>query len=352
MKKISISDVAKQAGVSKATVSLVLNNKESGIRISEKTRLKVLQTAKDLNYHPNYGARLLSTGKSSVIGVLTANENFLFTSDYDAHVMRGISAVAQDAGYNIMILDEGIIKRKTSFGVDIIYDNFLDGILIIGPDFRSEELTKTIKKIHQNNIPFVYAWRKSGDIEASVTLIDNTRAAQMGVEYLISLGHKRIGYVSLGKDSLSSWERFNGYKKAIEKHSIPFNENLVRDDVKTSNREQLVNEKNLDKLLNVPNPPPALFVGFDPLAIGIVNSLRKRGISVPGDMSVLGFGNTVMTSFSNPPLTTINEPLEEIGRNSTQILLENINKKNQDNNPKRIVLETKLIERDSCKAIV
>ncbi|NOY76724.1 MAG: LacI family transcriptional regulator [Calditrichaeota bacterium] len=351
MKKISISDVAKQAGVSKATVSLVLNNKESGIRISEKTRLKVLQAAKDLNYHPNYGARLLSTGRSCVIGVLTVNENMLFVSDYDGRIMRGISAVAHESGYNIMILDEGIINKKTPLGGNLIYGRFLDGILIIGPDFKSKNLIKTIHEIHQNNIPFVYVWRKSADRDAPVVLLDNIQAAQMGVEYLISLGHRRIGYVSLGKDSLSGWERLEGYKRALEKHGLRYDETLVRDDIKISDGASLVNEKNLDKLLNLSNPPTALFVAFDPLAIAILNSLHKRGISVPDDISILGFGNTTMTSFSSPQLTTINEPLEEIGKHSAKLLLNQIVQKNSGDNHKRIVVQTKLIERDSCRTL-
>jgi DNA-binding LacI/PurR family transcriptional regulator len=351
MKKIGISDVAQRAGVSKATVSLVLNNKESSIRISEKTRQKVLKAAKDLNYYPNYGARLLSTGRSSVIGVLAVNENTLFFSDYDHYIMRGIAEVAHESQYNIMILDQGVINKSTSFGGDLIFGNFLDGILIVGPDFKSANLIQTVREIHRNSVPFVYVWRKSADIEASTVLIDNVRAAEKGVEYLISLGHRRIGYVSLGQKSLSGHERLEGYKRALEKHHLPFDEALVRDDIKTFDPSNLVNEKNLDELLHVPDPPTALFVPFDPLAIAILNSLQKRGISVPEDVSVLGFGNTLMTSFSNPQLTTINEPLEEIGKKSAQLLIEQIAGEKAPEHYERIVLDTHLIKRDSCRAM-
>jgi DNA-binding LacI/PurR family transcriptional regulator len=289
-----------------------------------------------------------------VIGVLAVNENTLFISDYDRHIMRGISEIAHESQYNIMILDETVINKTTSLSGNLIYGHFLDGILIIGPDFRTKELVKTVHEIHQNNIPFIYVWRKSADVEASTVLIDNVQAAEQGVDYLISLGHKRIGYVSLGKDSLSGWERLQGYKKSLQKHHLPFDPALVRDDIKSFDPANLVNEKNLDKLLAVPNPPTALFVAFDPLAIAILNSLRKRGLSVPDDLSVLGFGNTMMTSYSNPQLTTINEPLEEIGKVSTQLLIDHINHINQKKTPQKdekIVLETKLIKRGSCRAV-
>jgi len=289
-----------------------------------------------------------------VIGVLAVNENTLFISDYDRHIMRGISEIAHESQYNIMIVDETVINKTTSLSGNLIYGHFLDGILIIGPDFRTKELVKTVHEIHQNNIPFIYVWRKSADVEASTVLIDNVQAAEQGVDYLISLGHKRIGYVSLGKDSLSGWERLQGYKKSLQKHHLPFDPALVRDDIKSFDPANLVNEKNLDKLLAVPNPPTALFVAFDPLAIAILNSLRKRGLSVPDDLSVLGFGNTMMTSYSNPQLTTINEPLEEIGKVSTQLLIDHINHINQKKTPQKdekIVLETKLIKRGSCRAV-
>jgi len=350
MKKISISDVAEKAGVSKATVSLVLNNKESGIRISEKTRLKVLQAAKDLNYHPNYGARLLSTGRSCVIGVLTVNENMLFISDYDGRIMRGISAVAQESGYNIMILDEGIINKKMPFGENMIYNDFLDGILIISPDAKNETLIKIVTKIQKNGTPFVYLWRKGGDKNASVIEIDNISSAEGATDYLISLGHKRIGFISLGERSLSGKERLIGYKNSLKKHNIRFDEALIKNDVfKSFSLEKMINEQNLLEVFSIPDPPTALFAVFDPLAIGIIHSLQKRGVKIPNDISIMGFGNTLMARYSNPPLTTMDEPLVELGKQSARILIEQIEGKNKE--IKKVVLKSQLIVRESCRTI-
>ncbi len=352
MKKVRIGDVAERAGVSKATVSLVLNNKESGIRISEKTRLKVLQAAKDLNYSPNYGARLLSTGKSCVVGVLAVNENSLFVSDYDTRVMEGISTVVHESGYHILVMDAGIVShKKVSLG-HALYSGFLDGMIIVGPDFVSEEMAQMIREIHRNGVPFVYAWRKSGDIDASVICIDNVQAARMGVEYLISLGHRRIGYVSFGDESLSGKERLQGYREALAKHDIPFDETLVWEDVRMFLPNKIVNEENLFRVLKQPNPPTALFVPFDPLAIGILNSLQKRGISVPEDLSILGFGDIMMASFSSPQLTTIREPLQEIGRHAAQTLVEQIeNGKKEQKTIEKVLLSVELVVRESCRAV-
>ncbi len=353
MKKISISDVAKQAGVSKATVSLVLNNKESGIRISEKTRLNVLQAAKDLNYQPNYGARLLSTGKSCMIGVLTLNENSLFLSDYDARIMRGISAITHKSGYHIMILDEEIIRRKSaSFGGNLVTGDFLDGILIFSPDAKNQYLSEIVDTIADSKIPFVYIWRKGSDRPASVVMVNNVKAAEAGTEYLISLGHRRIGFVSLGERSLSGRERLQGYSRALASHGIPLDEKLIRYDIfRSFAPEKMSDESRIYDLMDQPDPPTALFVVFDPLAISVMKVLQNRGISVPEDVSVLGFGNVMMSAYFNPALSTMNEPLEEFGRHAAQLLLAQIENKEERGNIKEVVLNAELIVRESCRKI-
>ncbi len=353
MKKASISHVAERAGVSKATVSLVLNNKDSGIRISEKTRLKVLKAAKDLNYHPNYGARLLSTGKSCVIGVLTLNENALFLSDYDGRIMKGISAVTHESGYHIMILDEEIISKKSaSFGGNLITGSFLDGLLVFSPDAKNQRLTEIVDTLSDSKIPFVYIWRKGANRPASVVMVNNVKAAEVGTEYLISLGHRRIGFISLGKNSLSGRERLSGYMRALSKNHIPIDEELIRHDIfRSFAPEKMSDESRIFDLMDHPDPPTALFVVFDPLAISVMRVLQNKGISVPGDVSVLGFGNVMMSAYSNPALSTMNEPLEEFGQHAAQMLVEQIENEEKQAPVKEVVLDSELIVRESCRAI-
>ncbi len=353
MKKIGISDVAKRAGVSKATVSLVLNNKESGIRISDRTRQKVLQAAEELNYYPNYGARLLSTGKSCVLGVLTVNENSLFLSDYDGRIMQGISAVAHKNGYNIMILDEGILSRKgISGGSNLITGKFLDGLLIFSPDTEDPQLNALVNVVGDTGIPFVYVWRRGSGRPASTVMVDNVKAAEIGTEYLISLGHRRIGFVSLGERSFSGRERLQGYVRALTAHGIPIDNRLIRQDIfKSFAPENMSDESRVLDLMSQPHPPTALFVVFDPLAINMMKVLQKAGYSIPGDVSVLGFGNVTMSAYAQPSLSTLNEPLEEFGRHATQLLVEQIENRDGTAGIREVVLNAELVIRESCQAM-
>ncbi len=353
MKKIGISDVARRAGVSKATVSLVLNNKESGIRISERTRQKVLQAAEELNYYPNYGARLLSTGKSCVLGVLTVNEKSLFLSDYDGRIMQGISAVAHENGYNIMILDEGLLSRKgISGGSNLITGKFLDGLMIFSPDTEDPRLRAIVDIVSDAGIPFVYVWRKGGERPASTVMVDNVKAAEVGTEYLISLGHRRIAFVSLGERSFSGQERLQGYIRTLTAHGISIDERLIRQDIfKSFVPERMSDESRIMDLMNQPQPPTALFVVFDPLAINIMKVLQKEGYSVPQDVSVLGFGNVTMSAYAQPSLSTLNEPLEEFGKHAAQLLVEQIENRDGTNGIREVVLNAELVIRESCRAV-
>ncbi len=354
--KVTLKDIAKIAGVSKTTVSLILNNQTKGTFISEVTRRRVFEIARKLNYKPNYLAKALVTGKSWVVGIVTARFEHIFVSHYSSHVMRGIASVTNSTGYNLMLLSEEVVLEKWGGGASLgkNLSAYIDGMLILGQDQPDSLVVKVIEGVKARRIPFVYVWRGISGIEAPCVRVDNLEGSKIGIEYLLNLGHRRIGVITLGESSLSSQERLEGYRNALKTHDIPFDSKLIK-----HNRHHAVylgkwheeTEGIIDEFLKMDDPPTAIFALYDPIAVSTIKILWAKGKRIPQDISVMGFGDTLIASYCQPELTTLSEPMDEIGKVAATLLIDNLEHQEEPFERSEIMLKPELVVRSSCARI-
>jgi LacI family transcriptional regulator len=299
-------DVAKQAGVSVTTVSRVLNNNTHPV--NEKTRAQVLAAAKELNYRPNALARALVSDRSRIIGVIVGDAS----DPYFATIIRGVSDVAHESDYLTFICNSDREVAVELNYVRLLLDYHVDGILFAGGGLTNpsyvNQLEDLLKELNEQG---VVVMALGGHLkEIPQVTIDNCQATQEMTEYLIGLGHQRIGFIDGPSGLTTSAIRLGGYKQALSKHAIPFDPQLVvESDFTYENGLDLT-----DRFLEMESRPTAIFGSNDRVAIGCLVRLNQRGVAVPDQISVVGFDDITTAQQANPPLTTIRVPMREMGR--------------------------------------
>jgi DNA-binding LacI/PurR family transcriptional regulator len=338
----SITDVARLAGVSVTTVSRVINN--SNHPVNPDTRQRVLNAAQELNFVPSALARALVSDSTHMIGVLVGDAS----DPYFATILRGVSVIAREEGYLTMICNSDRLPEVELSYVQMMNNYHVDGIIFTGGGLNDRayiaEMRSLLTDLQAREVPVVLLG--SHLFAAPQVSIDNVQAAMDMTEYLIGLGHKRIGFID-GPDVLTtSALRLEGYCKALEKYAIPFDPALVVSSEFTFEDGQ----RATDLILNGPQRPTAIFGSNDQTAIGCLTRLRERGIQVPEEMSVVGFDDISAARYVNPPLTTIHVPMFDLGATGMRHLLKLINGEEQ------VVEETyllpyTLVERKSAAAV-
>jgi len=329
--KITIVDIARLAGVSQATVSRVINNSE---KVKESTRSKIQQVMKDNNYV--YNALAGGSGKNATctIGLIIPT----ITNPIFAVSTQGIQTAAAKRGYSILL---GTTEYSSSTELDLVRlfsEKQVDGIILTGAPMNH----LTINYINQRNIPFVITYERIKSANASFVTFDNVMAANRTMDYLFSLGHRRIGMIT-GQFSYSgrSERRWQGYKAGLEKRGILYDEQLVmqKDFTVIGGREAAT------RMLQNPNPPTAIFCGNDIIAYGAMAIAKEKGLKVGTDISIVGFDDLEMSATMDPPLTTTRIPGSEMGEMGAKILIDKIEKINEE--PVQYILETDFIVRSS-----
>ena len=328
--EVTIIDVAREANVSYSTVSRVVNNKEY---VKPETRQRVVQAMSRLGYQVNMQARSLAGGRSNVIGLLVVD----LTTQYMGEIMRGIDDVLAANQYELMLYTTHRRKTKESAYVNMMARGLADGLLIIlplDPDAYLESLRK-------RDFPYVLIDQAStGESDLSVTAT-NHHGGYEATKHLIELGHKRIGIVTGWMDMDSAKARLEGYKTALSDYGIPLDSDLIF----SGDFTQVSGFNGANAFFNLPKPPTAVFASNDVAAMGILDAARAHGLPVPKDISVIGFDDIPMSSMISPKLTTIRQPLTEMGKYATQLLLNQINK--PDEKVASIILPTELIIRET-----
>jgi DNA-binding LacI/PurR family transcriptional regulator len=336
IKRATVQDVAKAAGVSPTTVSFVLNNIE-GMRISQETHDRVLEAAKTLNYHPNSSAQKMARGKTSVIGlVLRQNPEKAYADLFIQDVMRGISSVIRENGYQLLFIPLPPEDKERSYS-KLINERHVDGLIVSGPTEDDYELVEVFDegakivmmgKVLGSQIPFID--------------IDNQKGAETAVNHLASLGHKRIAIITNAPlNFASSKDRLEGYKNVLEKNNLPYDEELVI----LGDRTPESGYQAMQDLLKIEPLPTAVFIASDTVALGALNALYENGIHVPDDMAIVGFDDIALSRYVIPPLTTIHLPAYSLGLGAANMLIQQINDNFQESS--EIILQTRLIIRES-----
>jgi LacI family transcriptional regulator len=335
-KRLTSSDVAKRANVSRTTVSLILNN-VPGVKIREETRQRVLQIAHEMGYVPDAAAQALVSRKSKIVAlILTRDQHHLASDAYLTQILN--SLVTNLREHNMGLILE-IVEEDHSADtyLKLVQSNRIDGIIFSGPRFDDEAL----QILKNEDFPTVLMGQLPCKDFYCVD-VDNQGAAKIAVRYLIEAGHRRIACITNADLSYTAAvDRLAGYKDALADAGIPDREDYVRlgdFDLDSGYRE-------MGALLKLDSVPTAVFVASDVVAFGAMAAIREHGKKAPEDLSIVGFDDVPMARFVDPKLTTIRLPAAELGRQTCKMLINII----QHNLPeqKQILLETELIVRDS-----
>ena len=305
--RVTIQDIAQQAGVSKMTVSKVLNNQGS---ISEATRKKVLTLARDLGYVSNFAARSLKGGRTNVLGMLVANIGDL----YFAEMVRGASDGARSVGKDLLLLSTGgdvNTSQDEQRRVSLLAAGIADGLLIALPRSSHDFL----QSVRRAGTPVVLVNDLRPEDELPTVNGENYHGAYAAVTHLLDLGHTRIAFIGGDRRSGQTTVRQQAYLDAGAARGIQFApEYLQAGDFKPASGFQATL-----RLLDLPQPPSAIFAANDSMALGVLDAARQRGLSVPDDLSVVGFDDlTAAQAF--PPLTSVRHPLYQMGYQAALLL--------------------------------
>ena len=295
---ITIYDVAREANVSMATVSRVVNGNPN---VKPSTRKKVLETIERLGYRPNAVARGLASKKTTTVGVIIPD----ISSIFHAELARGIEDIATMYKYNIILSNSDQNKDKELHLLNTMLGKQVDGIIFMSGNVQEQS----------EEIPSVN--------------IDYEQAAYDAVNALIEKGHRKIGYVSGPEEEpINSLKKNEGYKRALKEANISYNEDYVAEGDYTYDS----GIEAVQQLLKLEDRPTAIFVGTDEMALGVIHGAQDEGVSIPEDIEVLGFDNTRLATMVRPQLSTVVQPMYDIGAVAMRLLTKLMNKEQVDSN--------------------
>ncbi|MHC0036732.1 LacI family DNA-binding transcriptional regulator [Pseudoneobacillus sp. C159] len=334
---VTIKDVAKLANVAPSTVSRVIANSS---RISEKTKEKVREAMEQLGYHPNFIARSLASQSTQAIGlVMPSSTDKVFQNPFFPTVLAGISEGANEKQYALH-MTTGKTENEIFDGVvQMVQGGRVDGVILLYSKVEDTILTY----LKQRKFPFVVIGKPFKHVE-EITHVDNDnfRATREVTEYLINLGHKSIAFIGGDLDLVVTVERLLGYEKALRDYHLPLKrEYIMHEEFLKEGGQGAVKE-----LFSLEEPPTALVVTDDLMALGVLNSLDEMGISVPNDVSVISFNNVMLSEMSRPPLTSVDIGIFDLGFEAAKSLIQKI--ENPKEPVKRIIIQHKLIKRLTC----
>ncbi len=332
-KPVTIFDVATEAGVSFSTVSRVISDDP---RIRTLTKQKVREVMNRLGYVANYHARRLAGAGSSIVGVMVPD--FGGGNAYLGQILQGIDAELNLAGYDMALYTAHRQENKETGYVSQVMGGLADGLLMILPLYLESYLPALVKR----RFPFALIDRQSRDGSFPSVASSNWQGAFLATDYLIRLGHRRIGFIGGWRDMDSAAQRMEGHRAAFSAHHLAFAPDLFFE----GTYQQMDGFNGANRLLSLDPPPTAIFAANDMMAFGAIDAVHSRGLRVPEDVSVLGFDDIPHSRFVLPALTTVRQPLEQMGRVGTQFLLELM--KDPAAPYRNIELPTELVIRDSC----
>lgn len=330
--EITIFDVADEAGVSYATVSRVINNKE---HVSSEKRERVMRAMAKLGYVVNTQARSLAGGSSHVVGLLV---NYLM-SDYVVEIMRGIDTALQANQYDLVMYSAHTQKTRESTYVTRLTRHLADGLLLILP----QQAQTYLDALRQRHFPHVLVDYLSEKAEAPSVATTNFRGAYEATAYLLQLGHRRIGFITGDLTTGCARQRLEGYQAALKDYQVMSDADLIYEGLFF----QPQGYQGGHQLLGLADPPTAIFASNDQMAFGVMEAARERGLHLPEDLSVVGFDDIPQARHVHPALTTVRQPLEEMGRRAALLLLHYI--AHPDAEVERVELPTELVVRASCE---
>lgn len=337
MPDLTLEDIARQAGVSRSTVSRVVNEFPN---VSEEVRRRVLDVIQQTGYHPNAAARALASQRSWTLGlVLPQSVSQFFTDPYYPHLTKGIAQACNQRNYTLALFLVDTLEDEKKILTRVSRNGFLDGVLIQSGHHGDQQI---IGRLVDVEIPQVVVGRPFRSDNVSYVDIDNVSASYNAVTHLVRLGYRRIATVTGPAQGAVGIDRKTGYTKALTERGYPLDESLIAEGDFTENGGYYA----MKKLL--PAKPDAVFAASDIMAIGAMRAAREAGLQIPGDIAFVGFDDLPIATLSGVQLTTIRQPVVQHGIRAVELLIDIIN--NGIHPPRHIILDTELIIRDSCGA--
>ncbi len=332
----TMADVAREAGVSVATVSRLLNNQEI---VSPDTASRVYAAIEKLSYEPNLLARNLRRNESRVILILAPN----VTNPYYSHILSGIGDVSTQIGYSALIFTTGDDQARVREALDFLKKHRADGAILMASNVGCDWLLG-----YSTQFPIVQCSEYDPEVEISHISIDNYQAAVDVMEYLHGLGHERIAIISSENEYISTRLRLKGYKDSLLKHDVPMRDEYI---IYASRDYSFASGKAKAKELLSVNPrPTAIFCISDTLALGAITAAKEMGLSVPGDLTVIGFDDVVeFTTMFHPYITTVSQPCYELGKQAARLLYAKMSRNIEA--PLQTILEHKMVIRESSAGV-
>ena len=333
-KQVTIHDVAAAADISYGTVSRVINDAP---HVKAETRQRVREAMDRLGFVVDRRARSLAGGRSQVLAVLVPD----LGTGYIGEIIRGIDAEVELAQYDLLLYTTHRQTAKESSYVASIARGMADGLVLILPS----DLQAMVDHLRQIKFPFVLVDYQGVEEQVPAVCATNWQGAYNATEYLIEIGHRRIGFITGDMEMAAARNRLAGHQAALRTQHLPSEPELVRD----GQFHYPDGYAATLALLALPNPPTAIFASNDDMALGAMDALRGQGLRVPDDISVVGFDGIPQAALVHPPLTTVSQPLAKMGRVATQMLLDLLNDPGKP--VRRIELPTELIIRESCRPL-
>ena len=328
---VTIKDVAKKAGVSISTVSRVINDSKP---VTDEVKQKVLDVIKETGYVPNPLARSLVTKKSQLIGVIVPEVSDSFVSE----LVNGIEEVAKMYDYDILLANTYSNKEQELKSINLLRAKQVEGIVMMSWNVDEEHL----EYIQNCRVPAVYVSKTARNYDVYSVSISNTDATYDMTKYLIDKGHKKIAFMMTSEDDTAlEAERYLGFEKAMQDNALNIDKSLVKNAGTTYKHGY----DKMKEILDEGNVPEAVFVTGDEAAIGALNAICDAGYRVPEDISIAGFNDAKIASMYRPKLTTVHQPLYDMGAVAIRMVIKMIDKEVLEN--KKVELPYKIVERES-----
>lgn len=331
----TMKQVAEKARVSTTTVSHVINNTRV---VSEDARERVLSVIQELRYIPSAVARSLKNDRTHTLGMMIPNNS----NPYFAEIIQGIEDASFKLGYNIILCNCYDDPKKQAAYIRVLMEKRIDGLILVSSGSDQE----LIQLLADEAIPKVLVDRELSGVAADFIEADHEQGGYDATKYLLQLGHRRIACVA-GPDSLlTSGGRVDGYRKALAEAGLPFRSDyLIHSDFTSHGGFNA-----FQQLLNLPERPTAIFASNDLMAIGGICAASEAGVKVPAELSVIGYDDIALASYSTPPLTTIAQPKHAIGELTAQILANRI--AHPEHALRRELLKSTLVIRQSTALLM
>ncbi len=330
---LTLEDIARMSGVSRSTVSRVLNGDPN---VKDQTRTKVQDILQSVQFQPNLAARGLAAGHSRVLGlVIPVRVSHIFADPYFPLLIQGVATACNALDYSVMLwLAEPEYERKTIS--QIIYNGIVDGVVVSSMQLDDP----LIDKLCESGRPFITVGRNPNNERVSYVDVDNRVGAYQAVSHLLRTGRRRVATITGPINTIGSQDRYLGYLDAMHERGVPVYPELTAE----GEFSDITGYLSMKHLLQ--QQPDAVFVASDAMAIAAMRAIGEAALHIPEDIAVIGFDDIPPAATCKPPLTTVRQPIQKTGAVAVETLIDLI--EHPDPQPRRIVLPTELVIRSSC----